>query len=55
MTFDEWLSYGQEKRWIEEGVCSTHDLIPMSPAEEADFEDGGDPCVPVLRVWTERI
>jgi hypothetical protein len=27
----------------------------MTFDEEAEFEDGGDPCVTVVRVWTEKV
>lgn len=49
--FWAWLKVGQDKGWISEGVCQTHDGVPMTDEEEAEFEDGGDPCVPVIRVW----
>lgn len=50
--FDAWLAEGQERAWVE-GYCSTHDLGPMTTEEKRVFEDGGDPCIPALRVWLE--
>lgn len=55
MNFDHWYQIGLKKGWIAEGVCQTHDMVPMTEQEEAEFEAGGDPCVPVLRVWTEKV
>lgn len=50
MTFEEWLALGQENKWVE-GFCYTHDTPPMDEDERAQDEEGGDPCIPVLRVW----
>jgi len=53
MTFAEWLAIGLEHNWISEGVCGMHDALPMTDAERTMFDDGEDPCIPVLRVWIE--
>ena len=55
MTFDEWMQFGRDAGWIAAGCCATHTLLPMTAEEEQEFEDGGDPCVPAVRVWTEMI
>lgn len=55
MTFDEWLDVGRKKGWISPGVCATHDGLPMTDEEMAEFDEGGDPCLPALRVWTENV
>ena len=45
-----WLQIGIDKGWVTEGYCLTHDGDPyMSPEEEAEWEDGGDPCCPVVK------
>lgn len=49
--FWAWLAVGVEKGWVAEGVCQTHNVVPMTEEEVADFEEGGDPCIPVVRVW----
>lgn len=49
--FDAWLSHGIEQGWVSEGHCDTHDRMPVTDEEEAAFDEGGDPCIPVLRVW----
>jgi len=48
--FDEWLSIGQANKWVSGTVCSTHDSIPVTPEEDAEFEEG-DPCIHVLRLY----
>ncbi len=55
MTFEEWLAYGVGKKWVSEGVCAMHDGLPMTEEETSYEEEGGDPCLPALRVWTENI
>jgi hypothetical protein len=51
MTYDEWYQLGVQNKWCSEVACSTHDGIPMTPEEEAEWDEGYDPCVPVLRLW----
>lgn len=51
MTFVEWLEIGQKEKWISEIVCCTHDGLPGTEEEEAEWDQGFDPCVPALRVW----
>jgi hypothetical protein len=46
----EWLYVGIEKGWITEGFCMTHDGDPyMTEEEEKEWEEGGDPCCPVVK------
>jgi hypothetical protein len=52
--FASWMEYGVDKGWVAPGVCMTHDLVPMHPEEAEVFEEGGDPCIPIIRVWTEK-
>lgn len=49
--FNEWYQMGIEKGWITPGFCFTHDGDPYMNEEEAkEWEDGGDPCCPVVKV-----
>jgi hypothetical protein len=51
----EWLDLGIAKGWISEPFCYTHDGDPyMTEEEEQQWEEGGDPCSPVLKLLTER-
>jgi len=46
----KWLHIGIEKGWISEGFCYTHDGDQyMTAEEEQEWEDGGDPCTPVVK------
>jgi hypothetical protein len=45
-----WLQQGVEKGWVSEGFCYTHDGDPyLTAEEEQEWEDGGDPCSPVVK------
>jgi hypothetical protein len=52
--FDEisdWISYGISKGWVHEPFCNTHDGDPyMTEEEQQEWEDGGDPCMHVLKL-----
>lgn len=50
-TFNEWLKIGVDNGWCGVPVCSTHDGIPTTEAEDAEFNDGGDPCIHVIRMY----
>ena len=46
----EWMEFGIAKGWITEPFCYTHDGDPyMTEEEEAEWEEGGDPCAPVTK------
>ncbi len=47
----EWLDYGIVQGWISEPNCFHHDLLPVTQEEEDEIEDGGDPCINVIRLW----
>jgi len=53
MEFSEWLQIGRDNDWVSESVCETHDGVPMSEAEWAEFEEG-DPCIHVLRLYESK-
>lgn len=53
LEFDEWMSYGIEKGWCGPPVCSTHDGLPMSEQEDAEFGEGQDPCIHVVRMYDD--
>lgn len=51
-SFDEWLRFGYNKGWCGPDVCETHDGVPMSEQESQAFEDGEDPCIPIIRLYS---
>ena len=49
-----WLNNGVERGWVSPIFCMTHDGDPhMTEEEEKEWEDGGDPCCFVLKLWHE--
>lgn len=53
LTFEEWMTYGIEKGWCGPPVCYTHDGLPMSEQEYAEFDEGQDPCTHVVRMYED--
>jgi hypothetical protein len=51
LQFWAWLEMGINKGWVTEPFCNTHDGDPyMTEEEEKEWEDGGDPCLHVLKL-----
>jgi hypothetical protein len=49
--FIDWLAQGIEKGWVTRPFCNTHDGDPyMTDEEEQEWEDGGDPCMHVVKL-----
>lgn len=51
--FDIWLRQGIEQSWCGPPLCVPHDGIGITEAEEAEYDDGGDPCYHVLRLYAD--
>jgi hypothetical protein len=52
MDFDTWLAYGVDHKWAMYPVCYMHDGVPTTEDEENEMEEGGDPCMHVIRVFS---
>ena len=51
LQFWAWLEMGINKGWVTEPFCNTHDGDPhMTEEEEKEGEDGGDPCLHVIKL-----
>ena len=51
ISFEDWMQIGIDQKWISPGFCMTHEGDQyMSPEEELEWEEGGDPCCPVFKV-----
>lgn len=53
-TFIDWYREGVSKGYCSEGFCCTHDGPPLTEIEEAQFEDGDDPCVFGVRTYSTK-
>jgi hypothetical protein len=49
--FMAWMKEGVDNKWVALPVCSTHDMVPLTPDEEAEWEMGYDPCIVTMRLW----
>ena len=50
--FDTWLAYGIDNKWALYPTCYIHDGVPTTDEEEEEMEEGGDPCMHVVRVFS---
>lgn len=53
LDFYEWLKYGYNKGWCGVPVCYTHDGVPVSEAEDDEQINGLDPCIHVIRMYSD--
>lgn len=53
MNQNEWVEYGLAHDFCGPVVCATHDCIPMTREEDEAFNEGFDPCVYVIRPYTD--
>ena len=51
--FDTWLALGIAQGWCGPAVCQTHDGTPVSETEEAEFDEGDDPCLHIIRLYPD--
>ena len=50
-SIDTWLAIGIKNGWVTEPFCNTHDVDPgMTEEEQQEWENGFDPCQPVVRI-----
>lgn len=55
MTWHEWLEVGVNNGWVSPVQCATHEGVPTTDDEDEQYDEGDDPCLPVLRVWPDKI
>jgi hypothetical protein len=53
-TFDEWLQEGLDLKFCGPAICYPHDGLPLTNEEEQEFDDGGDPCIHILRLYEDE-
>lgn len=53
MEFDEWMELGIKLGFCGPAVCYTHDGLPTSETEDAEFEES-DPCIHIIRLYEDR-
>lgn len=51
--FSEWHKIGMDNGWCGPTVCTTHDGLPTTAEEDRDWEEGGEPCIHVIRPYRD--
>ena len=54
MTLKEWLMTGIEHGWCSPIHCLTHDNVLMTKAERTELDDGGEPCLYIIRIADDQ-
>jgi hypothetical protein len=49
--FEDWLGFGIRNGWVSDQVCATHEGVPSTDEGRIEWDEGGDPCEVVIRVW----
>jgi len=52
-SFEEWLQEGLANKFCGPAVCYTHDGLPLTDQEYAEFEEA-DPCVHIIRLYEDE-
>jgi hypothetical protein len=52
--FDEWLQEGLTNGFCGPAICYPHDGLPLTEEEDREFEQGGDPCIHILRLYEDK-
>ncbi|NBT76274.1 MAG: hypothetical protein EBT15_09975 [Betaproteobacteria bacterium] len=55
MTFGEWLEIGERNGFCTGVHCYFHDTLPLTASEDEEIDDGGDPCIHVIRVIDDPV
>jgi hypothetical protein len=53
ITFEEWLQQGLSSGFCGPAVCLPHDGLPQTIEEDEEFDNGGDPCIHILRLYED--
>jgi hypothetical protein len=51
--FSDWLQEGLDLGFVGPAICYTHDGLPTTEQEDAEFETG-DPCIHILRLYEDK-
>ena len=51
--FEDWLRQGVDNGFIGPPVCQTHDGTPTSAAEDAEWDEDGEVCIHILRLYSD--
>lgn len=54
MNFNRWIKIGRKNKWISNPTCNTHEGFPMTKEELDAWDEGADPCIHVLRLYSDK-
>lgn len=54
LSFDDWMRIGIERGWCGPAVCYTHDGLPTTESDDEEWENGGDPCIHIIRLYEDE-
>jgi hypothetical protein len=52
--FNKWLQEGLTNGFVGPAICYPHDGLPLTIEEDEDFDNGGDPCIHILRLYEDE-
>lgn len=52
--FNDWLMIGIDNGWVSRPVCSTHEGLPTNREEDLEWDEGGDPCIYAVRLFSDE-
>lgn len=47
----DWVEYGVKQGWVGSPRCMHHDGMDLTEEEDAEMEEGHDPCIVLMRFW----
>ena len=50
-----WLDEGRRRGWISSPFCDMHDPWPKDQRERQTLDQGGDPCMMAVRLWSRDL
>jgi hypothetical protein len=53
-SFDDWLQLGLSNGFCGPAICYPHDGLPLTEEEDQEYENGGDPCIHILRLYEDK-
>lgn len=54
LSFEEWMRVGIERGWCGPPVCYTHDGLPTTETDDAEWDAGSDPCIHIVRLYEDE-
>lgn len=52
ISFDIWMEIGLRQGFCTPPVCHTHDGLPTTAEEDETFDEGQDPCIHIMRLYS---